>query len=138
MRIPLFSSMLSNAMMKTIDQIHRERLIMLRDECGGVGKLAARIEKQDSQVSQWINASINSGTGKSRGVSSDICRYIEEKFSKPIGWMDSDPSKTDATALMQLFALYMSATEEGQHQIMIAATQADKALNVKLMLAYNN
>jgi len=79
MRIPIFSNTLSNTRMKTIEEIRRERLNMLKAEYGGVGKLAKHLEKDVSQVSQWLNASINSGTGKERGMSSDQCRYVEEK-----------------------------------------------------------
>lgn len=75
-----------------IDQIRRVNLQTLAEEHGGIGKLADLLEKDQSQVSQWINASINSGTGKPRGIRSSTCRYIEEKCNKPIGWLDKDHS----------------------------------------------
>lgn len=125
-RIPFFSSALFNVRMKTIDEIHRERLAILRHEFGGVGKLAEQIEKQPSQVSQWLNASAHSGTGKGRGVSDDMCRYIEEKCGKPIGWMDADPDRVDAVTLMRLISLYLQSSERGQEHIITAAEIAEK------------
>lgn len=127
MRIPFSGEALFNMRMKTIDEIHRERLAMLRRELGGVGKLAKTIGKDSSQVSQWLNASLNSGTGKARGMSDDQCRHIEEMCGKSRGWMDSDPDKVDALALMQLISLYLQSTELGQDQILASAKTAEKA-----------
>jgi DNA-binding transcriptional ArsR family regulator len=125
-RIPIFSQTLFNTRMKTIDEIRRERLAMLRDECGGAGKLAERIEKSPSQVSQWLNASENSGTGKPRGISDDICRRLEETFEKPRGWMDADPDRIDTPMLAQLISMFLNCTEDGQAQILKAAIGAEK------------
>lgn len=74
--------------MATNPEIHRENLHILAQESGGVRKLAERLGKSDSQVSQWLNASLNSGTGKPRGMRPDTARYIEEQCDKPRGWMD--------------------------------------------------
>ena len=76
----------------TIEEIRRTNLQTLVSEYGGVGKLAEVIGKDQSQLSQWINASINSGTGKPRGIRSSTCRHIEEKCGKPIGWLEEDHS----------------------------------------------
>lgn len=65
---------------------------MLAAEYGGVGKLAEVLERSQSQTSQWLNASLNSGTGKRRGMRPGTSRYIEEKCGKPNGWMDADHS----------------------------------------------
>lgn len=43
-----------------------------------------------SQLSQWVNASPNSATGRPRSVSDDSARLIEEKLNLPRGWMDAD------------------------------------------------
>jgi hypothetical protein len=126
MRIPLFSGWLSNTRMKTVEEIRRERLAMLRAECGTLGALAERLDKSGPQVSQWLNASTNSGTGKARGISSDECRKIEEKFDKPRGWMDSDPDRVDAAEIVQLIGLYLRSTENGQNQILKLAEMAEK------------
>lgn len=80
--------MLFNVSMPTNPEIHRENLQLLVDEFKGVGKLAETLGKSDSQVSQWLNASLNSGTGKPRGMRPDTARFIEEKCKKKRGWMD--------------------------------------------------
>lgn len=81
----------------TIDEIRRHNLAALVREYGSVVALAAAIERSESQVSQWLNASINSGTGKPRGMRSDSCRHIEKMVGKPIGWMDTrhDEARTE-------------------------------------------
>jgi DNA-binding transcriptional ArsR family regulator len=126
MRIPIFSHALSNERMKTIDEVRRQRLAMLRDECDGVGKLAERIGKSQSQVSQWLNASAHSETGKGRGMSDDICRDIENTLGKPRGWMDTDVDRVDARLLAKVVEYFIHATEDGQEQILNAAAQAEK------------
>lgn len=78
--------------MGTIDEINRANLKALATELGGVGELATTIERSYSQVSQWINASPDSKTGKPRGIRPATCRYIEEKCGKQRGWMDVDHS----------------------------------------------
>lgn len=74
--------------MKLIDDIRRENLAALRDQYGTVIALANRLERSESQVSQWINGSAHSGTGKPRGMRSETARFIEEKCAKPVGWLD--------------------------------------------------
>lgn len=128
-RIPISYEALFNAHMKTIDEIRRERLAILRKEAGGVGALAERLGKNFSQVSQWLNASLNSGTGRPRGMSDDVCREIEEKCDKPRGWMDADPEKIDIKALIQLVSLFVQSTEHGQDQIMAAAKATEKTID---------
>jgi SOS-response transcriptional repressor LexA len=79
--------------MKSIDEIRRENLALLRSELGGsLRDLAARLERDESQVSQWMQGSKNSGTGKPRGMRSDTARYIEQRANKPAGWLDRDHS----------------------------------------------
>lgn len=82
--------------MKMIDDIRRENLVKLRDDYGSLAALAAHLERSESQVSQWINASINSGTGKPRHMRTSTARWIEQTCSKPAGWMDTDHS-TDSS-----------------------------------------
>jgi hypothetical protein len=89
MRMYFFSLMLFNGTMKTIDEIHRANMALLVAEHGVTG-MAERLNKSNSQVSQWLNGSKNSGTGKPRGISAGSCRTIEAAFGKPQGWMDAD------------------------------------------------
>jgi len=80
--------MLFNASMKTIDEIRRENLATLVGEAGSITALAKTLDRDVAQVSQWLNGSINSGTGKPRGIRSSSCRFIEEQCGKPSGWME--------------------------------------------------
>lgn len=80
--------------MKPIDQIYRERLALLAKQHGTKAALAARLEKNPSQISQWINASKDSRTGVPRAMDRKTAREIEQKLGLPDGWMDqpiSDP-----------------------------------------------
>lgn len=83
--------------MKTIDEIRRANLAALAAELGGVGALAKRASKSDSQISQWLNGSANSGTGKPRGMRSSSCREIETACGKQSGWMEVDRSPSGPT-----------------------------------------
>lgn len=73
-----------------IDDIRRRNLSHLVGLFGGVRQLADKIEKDPSQLSQWINGSLNSGTGKPRGMRSASCRTIEEKIGYEQGWLDKE------------------------------------------------
>lgn len=84
--------LLNKLMTPTIDLIRRQNLKTLSSESGGIGKLAERLGKDPSQVSQWINASLDSRTGRPRGIRSRTCRDIEAVLGKPEGWMDVDHS----------------------------------------------
>lgn len=75
-------------LMKTTDEVRRENLALLVDAAGGPTSFAARIDRSQSQVSQWLNASPDSKSGKPRTISSSSCRYIERAIGKPDGWMD--------------------------------------------------
>lgn len=81
--------MLFNESMKTIDEIRKENLGILVKTYGGVGKLADVLERSSSQVSQWLNSSKASASGKPRRFNSDSARYIEDKCGKPEGWLDT-------------------------------------------------
>ena len=50
--------------MKTIEETYRERLQMLIEEHGSQTELGKLIDKSPAQISQWINASPDSKTGK--------------------------------------------------------------------------
>ncbi|HSY28671.1 MAG TPA: hypothetical protein VK832_14275, partial [Burkholderiaceae bacterium] len=86
--------MLFNVGMATNPEIHRDNLQRLANEFGGVRKLAEKLGKSDSQVSQWLNASLNSGTGKPRGMRPDTARFIEQQCGKARGWMDESHSQS--------------------------------------------
>lgn len=91
MRIYLDSVLLSNNVMKTIDEIRRANLVILIKENGGTNTAFAKyINKDPGQVSQWKNGSKNSATGKQRGMNDETARYLEDACNKDRGWMDVD------------------------------------------------
>ncbi|MEQ4618325.1 MAG: hypothetical protein ABN482_09785 [Corticimicrobacter sp.] len=74
----------------TIDSIRRTNLTALVLESGGISRLAEKIGKDPSQVSQWVNAAPDSRTKKPRGIRSTTCRDIERLLGKQEGWMDAN------------------------------------------------
>lgn len=85
--------------MKLIDDIRRDNIALLVDEFGSLISLANRLEKDSSQVSQWLHGSAHSVTGKKRGLRSASARYIEEKCGKPTGWLDVPHDRTTPTVI---------------------------------------
>jgi hypothetical protein len=76
--------------MKTIDDIRTENLQTLVKQCEGTTKFSERTGKSASQVSQWLNRSPNSITGRPRVISTASCRAVEEALELPPGWMDTE------------------------------------------------
>lgn len=146
MRMYFFSLILSNAHMKTIDEIHRANLKALAEEFDGVGKLADLIGRQSSQVSQWMNGSRNSGTSKPRGMGTSSCRLVEKACGKPKGWMDVDhgAAANDTVGApgaapsgqyqwisieeAELLTLFRTTDERGRGSIIIAAQGTPRVL----------
>lgn len=79
--------------MKTIAEIRRSRLALLRAEHGSYIALNSLLgfDKRDSTLSQYANASRNTTTQKPRAMGADLARRLEQVCGKPVGWMDSDP-----------------------------------------------
>lgn len=86
--------------MKTVEEIRRDNLRLLVQECGTVTELSKRLRKSAPQVSQWLNASIDAKSGKRRQMSAGIAREIEATLHKPYLWMDTpqDADSQDANA----------------------------------------
>jgi len=87
-RIPWISKPLNNWGMETIEAINRGRLALLIKEAGSQAKLADITKKSAAQISQWLNASKDSKTGKPRSMDASTRRELEAKCGKPTGWMD--------------------------------------------------
>lgn len=83
--------------MKTIEETYRERLLMLSKEYGGQTELSKRIDKSPAQISQWINGSADSKTGKARSMKSDTAREIEVALKLPRGWFDQPVESAHTT-----------------------------------------
>lgn len=76
--------------MKPIEKVRRENLLRLASENGGPAALARALgDKSASQISQWLNASRDSKTGKPRSISNASAREIERLLGKPNAWLDT-------------------------------------------------
>lgn len=135
--------------MKLIDDLRRDNLSILRKELGGLKQLAEKLEREDSQVSQWILGSKNSGTGKPRGMRSDTARFIESRCGKQEGWLDQDHSRETTHAVADRLAdtLRMPAKTPTETEAVLAALKdwrlqaSPKSLEVidqLTLLAQNN
>jgi len=87
--------------MKLIDDVRRDNLALLVREFGSLIGLANRLEKDSSQVSQWLHGSTHSVTGKKRGLRAASARYIKNKCGKPAGWLDVPHGRTTSAAIEQ-------------------------------------
>lgn len=83
--------------MKPIEDIRRENLALLVQEYGSVNALANQVGRDPAQVSQWLNGSAHSVTGKRRGMRPESVRRIEDRCGKPSGWLDTDHSSAAVT-----------------------------------------
>jgi SOS-response transcriptional repressor LexA len=88
--------------MKPIEKIRQENLQRLASELGGPAALARALgDKSASQISQWLNASRDSKTGKPRSIGNASAREIEAVLGKPYAWLDT-PHDVALTAAMPL------------------------------------
>lgn len=94
--------------MKTIEEIRRDRLRLLIEEFGSIAAVARQYERDPAQISQWLNAFVDSKSGKPRNMSSVSAREFERKFGKPTLWMDTPTvvgaARLDAVMVPQLEA----------------------------------
>lgn len=91
-RLSIISPLLNTYEMKTCKEIRHENLLKLIDQIGSTQKLADRLGKTHSQISQLKNKSPNSRTGKARGIGDDAAREIEITLGLETGWMDHEHS----------------------------------------------
>lgn len=56
----------------------------------GYSKLSVLTGRSTSQLSQWVNNSLNSRTKKPSYISGSSCRMIEKALGIPVGWIDED------------------------------------------------
>jgi hypothetical protein len=84
--------------MSTVDEIRRSKLAELAEEYGGASALAAHIGKSAAQISQWLNASPDSKTGRPRGMRGESCRQIEARCNRPSGWMDQSAETSGSSS----------------------------------------
>jgi hypothetical protein len=126
--------------MKTIDEIHRENLRELIKQHGGNTAFAELIGKDTGQLSQWVNGSPDSKTGKPRGISPEICRLFEEKSNCEIGWMDHEhprPEMKDEEKLLQAFRAMTSEEKQVILRLIVRHTEIDHS-KIKSISAASN
>lgn len=89
--------------MKTVEEVRRQRLAMLREEMGTLVALNDRIglDKRDSTLSQILNSAKNSRTGKGKEMGSPMARKLEAACGKEMGWMDTDPALLGGSGLSE-------------------------------------
>lgn len=76
--------------MKFVEDIRRENLSRLVARQGGLNAFCGVVGKSPAQVSQWLNATTDSKTGKPRNMSASSARFVEEATELSLGWLDSD------------------------------------------------
>ncbi|WP_395055217.1 S24 family peptidase [Polaromonas sp.] len=74
--------------MQKLEDIYRARLQLLIKEAGSQAKLSEKVGKSPAQISQWLNASKDSKTGKPRSMDRKTAAHFEQKCAKPEGWMN--------------------------------------------------
>lgn len=73
---------------ETVSAIRRRNLRVLADALGAVQALADAIERSQSQVSQLLNQTPHSKTGRPRVMADTLARHIEGMLRLETGWMD--------------------------------------------------
>ncbi|WP_234192676.1 S24 family peptidase [Pseudacidovorax sp. NFM-22] len=92
------SNVLNHWRMKTVETIRRERLLELVREHRTAAGLSKLINKAPAQISQWVNQSVDSKSGKPRAMSGAIAREIEAALGKPTGWMDNPDDDLESSS----------------------------------------
>lgn len=83
--------------MKTVEEVRRERLALLRKEAGSLVALNEKLglNSRDATLSQILNEAKNSRTGTPKQMGSKLARQLEAACGKDVGWMDTDPALLD-------------------------------------------
>jgi hypothetical protein len=95
--------------MRTVEEVRRIRLAMLRERYGTLSELNARLGllRRDSTLSQILNSS-RSSAGKTKIMGSDLARRIEETLELEVGWMDTDPAYDNAAQRLSQEAMQLA------------------------------
>jgi hypothetical protein len=75
-----------------IAEIRRQNLKALAARYRTRKLFADALGVSEAQLSQWINGSKDSKTGRQRGMADDSCRLVEDKLVLERGWMDRQHS----------------------------------------------
>jgi hypothetical protein len=91
-------------MMVPVGEVRRLRLKDLIQEHGSIAKLNEALGrvKTDATLSQYVNRSKDSRSGKPKYMGDTMAREIEETLKLPLGWMDSSEDVALSPAALQL------------------------------------
>lgn len=109
----------SLGVMDTVEDIRRMNLRALVEQKGSVRAVAELLGKSSAQISQWLNASPDSKTGKPRNISAVSAREIEKKLGMPRGLFDqpitgTSPQRAVETAEQRINPLTIIRRLDGQ------------------------
>lgn len=102
--------------MKTIEETRLSRLKIAIEECGGIPLFSKKTDISYAQISQWVNKSPDSKTGKPRTISSSSARNIEVILDKPCGWFDQ-PVYTELEKITNAIDTLVSLPESEANKI---------------------
>lgn len=87
--ISLISVLLSNAQMKTNDEIRRLNMLAATARVGNAAKLAGKVGTSAAYLSQIKNRTPDSKSGTPKTMGDDMARRIEAAIGEPAGWIDA-------------------------------------------------
>jgi hypothetical protein len=95
--------------MRTVEEVRRIRLGMLRERLGTLAELNERLGllRRDSTLSQILNSS-RSSSGSTKIMGSELARRIETTFDLEVGWMDTDPAYDNAAQRLSQEAMQLA------------------------------
>lgn len=79
--------------MISIKEIRRNNLQRLVERHESMKRLNEVLDRKDNVLTQIMNQSINSSTGKPKQMGDKLARSLEEKLDLGFGWMDQDHSE---------------------------------------------
>lgn len=112
--------------MKTVEEVRRERLQLLREEFGSLSALNKKLELsvRDSTLSQYLNQSTGTKTDKPKVMGSPMARRLEQACGKEVGWMDTDPQLEAAAAAYEAIAAQVMQQGAGAEPTIVRPTRA--------------
>lgn len=112
--------------MKTVEEVRRERLQLLREEFGSLSALNKKLELsvRDSTLSQYLNQSTGTKTDKPKVMGSPMARRLEQACGKEIGWMDTDPQLEAAAAAYEAIAAQVMQQGAGAEPTIVRPIRA--------------
>jgi hypothetical protein len=82
------SKLISNAEMKTCEEIRHENLLALIAEAGGPVQLSERYGCSEAYIKQLKNQYKDSKSGTPKGIGTETARRLEDCMEKERGWLD--------------------------------------------------